>query len=104
MIDLTDIIVEEQKINYYLEYEPLDLQGAKLNGAKLWCADLRGVDLKNIKINNKKRKIYYSSFIRKTVNLYLDQEQEKIWNNLPQNYTFSEKVEYFINYYIVNNK
>ncbi|AXF96026.1 hypothetical protein SDAV_001046 [Spiroplasma phoeniceum P40] len=53
---------------------------------------------------NQKRKIYYSSFIRKTVNLYLDQEQEKIWNNLPQNYTFFEKVEYFINYYIVNNK
>ncbi|AXF95753.1 hypothetical protein [Spiroplasma phoeniceum] len=53
---------------------------------------------------NQRRKIYYSSMVRKTVNLYLNTEQEKIWNNLPQNYTFSEKVEYFINYYIVNNK
>ncbi|WFG96244.1 hypothetical protein M0C40_09230 [Spiroplasma citri] len=53
---------------------------------------------------NQRRKIYYSSMVRKTVNLYLNQEQEKIWNNLPQNYTFSEKVEYFINFYIVNNK
>nr|CAK99582.1 hypothetical protein SPICI16_057 [Spiroplasma citri] len=53
---------------------------------------------------NQRRKIYYSSMVRKTVNLYLNQEQEKIWNNLPQNYTFSQKVEYFINFYIVNNK
>ncbi|WFH01126.1 pentapeptide repeat-containing protein [Spiroplasma citri] len=58
--DLTDIIVEEQKINDYLEYEVLDLQGADLRGvnlsfadlcySKLQDVDLRYADLKNIKI------------------------------------------------------
>ncbi|AXF95034.1 pentapeptide repeat-containing protein [Spiroplasma phoeniceum] len=66
--DLTDITVEEQKINEYLSREFLDLQCSKLNGAVLRCAklqdaDLRGVnlsfadlrdaDLKNIEITKK---------------------------------------------------
>ncbi|WFH00263.1 pentapeptide repeat-containing protein [Spiroplasma citri] len=45
MKDLTDITVEQEKINEYLENEVLDLRGADLKGA-----DLRGADLKNIKI------------------------------------------------------
>ncbi|WFG96370.1 pentapeptide repeat-containing protein [Spiroplasma citri] len=45
MKDLTDITVEQEKINEYLENEVLDLRGADLQGA-----DLRGADLKNIKI------------------------------------------------------
>ncbi|PQP78213.1 hypothetical protein C6B38_07745 [Spiroplasma sp. ChiS] len=53
--DLTDIIVEEQKINDYLENEPLDLEDtdlscAKLKDADLSCADLRWPNLTDIKI------------------------------------------------------
>ncbi|WFG95987.1 hypothetical protein M0C40_07750 [Spiroplasma citri] len=43
--DLTDIIVEEQKINDYLENEPLDLKDADLS-----CAYLRWANLTDIKI------------------------------------------------------
>ncbi|WFG99875.1 pentapeptide repeat-containing protein [Spiroplasma citri] len=43
--DLTDIIVEEQKINDYLENEPLDLEDADLS-----CANLRWANLTDIKI------------------------------------------------------
>ncbi|AXF95356.1 pentapeptide repeat-containing protein [Spiroplasma phoeniceum] len=43
--DLTDITVEEQKINEYLEYEALDLQGADLHWADLKGVNLQGADL-----------------------------------------------------------
>ncbi|PQP78731.1 hypothetical protein C6B38_04180 [Spiroplasma sp. ChiS] len=43
--DLTDIIVEEQKINDYLKNEPLDLEDTDLS-----CADLRWANLTDIKI------------------------------------------------------
>ncbi|AXF95299.1 pentapeptide repeat-containing protein [Spiroplasma phoeniceum] len=58
--DLTDITVEQNKINEYLSRECLDLRGADLknailigtdlSGAHLIDADLRGVYLKDIKI------------------------------------------------------
>ncbi|WFG99701.1 pentapeptide repeat-containing protein [Spiroplasma citri] len=43
--DLTDITVEEQKINDYLENEALDLRGADLKDANLQGADLSYADL-----------------------------------------------------------
>ncbi len=36
------------------------------------------------------------------INVYLNKEQEKIWNELPSLYTHSQRVQHFINYYIVN--
>ncbi|AXF95470.1 pentapeptide repeat-containing protein [Spiroplasma phoeniceum] len=43
--DLTGVTVEQEKINEYLEYEALDLQGAYLRGAKLQDANLYRADL-----------------------------------------------------------
>ncbi|PQP78313.1 hypothetical protein C6B38_06915 [Spiroplasma sp. ChiS] len=43
--DLTDITVEQNKINEYLSREFLDLRDAKLQGT-----NLQGADLKDIKI------------------------------------------------------
>ncbi|PQP78239.1 hypothetical protein C6B38_07395 [Spiroplasma sp. ChiS] len=43
--DLTDITVEQNKINEYLSREFLDLRGVKLQGT-----NLKGADLKDIKI------------------------------------------------------
>ncbi|AXF95588.1 pentapeptide repeat-containing protein [Spiroplasma phoeniceum] len=76
--ELTGVTVEKQKINEYLEYETLDLQGvylrwtnlqganltradlrsanlqeAKLQGANLWCADLRSAYLSGARITKK---------------------------------------------------
>ncbi|PQP78308.1 hypothetical protein C6B38_06875 [Spiroplasma sp. ChiS] len=50
--DLTAVTVEEQKINYYLdlEYEPLDLEGAKLRWVDLQGVDLSFAKLKGVKI------------------------------------------------------
>ncbi|APE74344.1 pentapeptide repeat-containing protein [Spiroplasma citri] len=58
MKDLTDITVEEQKINEYLEDTDLscadlscaDLRDANLQGTDLRSADLRCANLKGIKI------------------------------------------------------
>ncbi|WP_253301285.1 hypothetical protein [Spiroplasma endosymbiont of Phyllotreta cruciferae] len=43
----------------------------------------------------------YQVVIR-NINVYLNKEQEKIWNELPSLYTHSQRVQHFINYYIVN--
>ncbi|AXF95203.1 pentapeptide repeat-containing protein [Spiroplasma phoeniceum] len=55
--DLTGITVEEQKINEYLEYEALDLQGAylrsaNLQGTDLWCANLEYANLRSANLEN----------------------------------------------------
>ncbi|WFG95452.1 pentapeptide repeat-containing protein [Spiroplasma citri] len=50
MKDLTDITVEQEKINEYLENEVLDLRGADLKEANLRGADLRGAYLKDAKL------------------------------------------------------
>ncbi|QED25500.1 pentapeptide repeat-containing protein [Spiroplasma citri] len=41
--DLTDITVEQNKINEYLSREFLDLRGAKLQGTNLQDADLTDI-------------------------------------------------------------
>ncbi|PQP79708.1 hypothetical protein C6B38_00400 [Spiroplasma sp. ChiS] len=43
--DLTDITVEQNKINDYLENEVLNLIGVNLQDASLRCADLRCANL-----------------------------------------------------------
>ncbi|PQP78301.1 hypothetical protein C6B38_06940, partial [Spiroplasma sp. ChiS] len=45
--DLTDIIVDQEKINDYLASEALDLRGADLNSANLTYADLRWAKLQD---------------------------------------------------------
>ncbi|WP_424526372.1 hypothetical protein [Spiroplasma endosymbiont of Glossina fuscipes fuscipes] len=42
--------------------------------------------------------------IIRNINVYLNKEQEKVWNELPELYTNSQKIQHFINYYIINNK
>ncbi|WP_162475874.1 hypothetical protein [Spiroplasma sp. ChiS] len=42
--------------------------------------------------------------IIRNINVYLNKEQAKIWNELPELYTHNQRVQHFINYYIVNNK
>lgn len=49
---------------------------------------------------NQKTGKYYSCKIR-NVNLYLDKEQEKIWNEF-NGFTYSQRIEYIINFYIVH--
>ncbi|AXF95250.1 pentapeptide repeat-containing protein [Spiroplasma phoeniceum] len=56
--DLTDITVEQNKINNYLKNEWLDLQGTDLYGADLSYAHLKDADLydanlRGIKITKK---------------------------------------------------
>ncbi len=52
---------------------------------------------------NQKTGKYYSCKIR-NVNLYLDKKQEKIWNELSYFETYSQRIEYLINFYITHNK
>ncbi|WP_424525671.1 hypothetical protein [Spiroplasma endosymbiont of Glossina fuscipes fuscipes] len=52
---------------------------------------------------NQKTGKYYSKLIR-NVNVYLNENQEKVWNELPELYTNNQKIQHFINYYIINNK
>ncbi|AHI58039.1 hypothetical protein P344_03485 [Spiroplasma mirum ATCC 29335] len=41
----------------------------------------------------------------RNVNIHLtNKDQEKSWNELPELYTNSQRVQFFINYYIVHNK
>ncbi|WP_342255833.1 hypothetical protein [Spiroplasma endosymbiont of Poecilobothrus nobilitatus] len=51
---------------------------------------------------NQKTGKYYSFKIR-NVNIYLNENEEQVWNELNFD-TYSQKIEYLINYYIVNNK
>ncbi|WP_253301243.1 hypothetical protein [Spiroplasma endosymbiont of Phyllotreta cruciferae] len=51
---------------------------------------------------NQKTGKYYSCKIR-NVNIYLNTEQEEIWNEF-NGFTYSQRIEYLINYYIKHNK
>ncbi|WP_424526492.1 hypothetical protein [Spiroplasma endosymbiont of Glossina fuscipes fuscipes] len=42
--------------------------------------------------------------IIRNINVYLNEKQEKVWNELPELYTNSQKIQHFINYYIVNER
>lgn len=52
---------------------------------------------------NQKTGKYYSCKIR-NVNIYLDKNQKKVWDSLPDFYTKSQKIEHLINFYISHNK
>lgn len=52
---------------------------------------------------NQKTGKYYSKLIR-NVNIYLNEKQEKVWNELPELYTNSQRIEHLINFYIKHNK
>ncbi|MFX4056716.1 MAG: hypothetical protein EHV01_006315 [Spiroplasma sp. hy2] len=52
---------------------------------------------------NQKTGKYYSCKIR-NVNIYLNTEQEEIWNELSYFETYSQRIEYLINFYITHNK
>ncbi len=51
---------------------------------------------------NQKTGKYYSCKIR-NVNIYLNKNEEKVWNELNFS-TYSQKIEYLINFYITNDK
>ncbi|WP_400249477.1 hypothetical protein [Spiroplasma sp. ald] len=51
---------------------------------------------------NQKTGKYYSCKIR-NVNIYLNTEQEEIWNEF-NGFTYSQRIEYLINFYITHNK
>ncbi|MFX4057909.1 MAG: hypothetical protein EHV01_006355, partial [Spiroplasma sp. hy2] len=51
---------------------------------------------------NQKTGKYYSCKIR-NVNIYLNTEQEEIWNEF-NGFTYSQQIEYLINFYITHNK
>ncbi|WP_424526646.1 hypothetical protein [Spiroplasma endosymbiont of Glossina fuscipes fuscipes] len=40
----------------------------------------------------------------RNINVYLNKEQEKVWNELPELYTNNQRIQHFINYYIVNER
>ncbi|WP_425378625.1 hypothetical protein [Spiroplasma endosymbiont of Polydrusus pterygomalis] len=52
---------------------------------------------------NKKTGKYYSCKIR-NVNIYLNENEEKVWNKLSNFDTYSQRIEYLINFYISHNK
>ncbi|WP_425377742.1 hypothetical protein [Spiroplasma endosymbiont of Polydrusus pterygomalis] len=52
---------------------------------------------------NQKTGKYYSCKIR-NVNIYLNENEEKIWNKLSNFDTYSQRIEYLINFYIIHNK
>ncbi|WP_425377639.1 hypothetical protein [Spiroplasma endosymbiont of Polydrusus pterygomalis] len=52
---------------------------------------------------NQKTGKYYSCKIR-NVNIYLNKNEEKIWNKLSNFDTYSQRIEYLINFYISHNK
>lgn len=51
---------------------------------------------------NQKTGKYYSKLIR-NVNIYLNENQEKVWNEF-NDFTYSQRIEYLINFYIKHNK
>lgn len=51
---------------------------------------------------NQKTGKYYSCKIR-NINVYLNENEEKVWNEF-NNFTYSQRIEYFINFYIIHNK
>lgn len=51
--------------------------------------------------NQKTGKYYYCKI--RNVNIYLDKNQEKVWNELNELYTHSQKIEHLINFYISHN-
>lgn len=40
----------------------------------------------------------------RNINIYLNEKQEKVWNELPELYTNSQRIEHLINFYIKYNK
>ncbi|WP_425378228.1 hypothetical protein [Spiroplasma endosymbiont of Polydrusus pterygomalis] len=52
---------------------------------------------------NQKTGKYYSCKIR-NVNIYLNKNEEKVWNKLSNFDTYSQRIEYLINFYISHNK
>ncbi|WP_338954394.1 MULTISPECIES: hypothetical protein [unclassified Spiroplasma] len=52
---------------------------------------------------NQKTGKYYSCKIR-NVNIYLNKNEEKVWNQLSNFDTYSQRIEYLINFYISHNK
>ncbi|WP_253301045.1 hypothetical protein [Spiroplasma endosymbiont of Phyllotreta cruciferae] len=51
---------------------------------------------------NQKTGKYYSCKIR-NVNIYLNKNEEQVWNEF-NGFTYSQRIEYLINYYIKHNK
>ncbi len=51
---------------------------------------------------NQKTGKYYSKLIR-NVNIYLNENEEKVWNEF-NDFTYSQQIEYLINFYIKHNK
>lgn len=51
---------------------------------------------------NQKTGKYYSCKIR-NVNIYLNENEKQVWNEF-NNFTYSQRIEYFINFYIIHNK
>ncbi len=51
---------------------------------------------------NQKTRKYYSKLIR-NVNIYLNKNEEKFWNEF-NDFTYSQRIEYLINFYITHNK
>lgn len=51
---------------------------------------------------NQKTGKYYSKLIR-NVNIYLNENEEKVWNKF-NDFTYSQRIEYLINFYIKHNK
>ncbi|WP_400248871.1 hypothetical protein [Spiroplasma sp. ald] len=40
----------------------------------------------------------------RNINVYLNEKQEKVWNELPELYTNSQRIEHLINFYITQHK
>ncbi|WP_348735753.1 hypothetical protein [Spiroplasma endosymbiont of Ammophila pubescens] len=40
----------------------------------------------------------------RNINVYLNEKQEKVWNELPELYTNLQRIEHLINFYISHNK
>ncbi len=51
---------------------------------------------------NQKTRKYYSKLIR-NVNVYLNENEEKVWNEF-NDFTYSQRIEHLINFYIKHNK
>ncbi|MFW4371315.1 MAG: hypothetical protein EHV01_005195 [Spiroplasma sp. hy2] len=51
---------------------------------------------------NQKTGKYYSCKIR-NINIYLNENEQKVWNEF-NDFTYSQRIEHLINYYIVNER
>ncbi|WP_348735845.1 hypothetical protein [Spiroplasma endosymbiont of Ammophila pubescens] len=51
---------------------------------------------------NQKTGKYYSCKIR-NVNIYLNENEEQVWNEF-NDFTYSQRIEHLINFYIPHNK